>query len=1049
MTMPTAADTLSRISRRAVLGGLGAGMAVPLPARSQAGPERGIRHDGPAPVPIATAPQRASPPQQPILMLGTGMHVGPIRAVALSSDGTLVATGGTDKSIRLWRAATGEELLRLYLPLGPGSIGVVDAIAFSPDYHRLYVAGIDWATPAGSSDGAVYVFDLASGLLTGLMAWAPGFGSRLGTLRVSPDGTQIAMAGGSKGLIVRDTVPGAFRLRYSDPPNPASRTSAVAYSPDGQLLATVSTAGRLRLFSAMDTRPLSDRTLPAAGVPDSIAFAPDGTRLAIGYADRPAVLVLGLQPGAKPAVLAPPPGSSKGNLSQVAWCRDEAGRTWLAAAGTVVNAAGRNLLAAWVDGAGPAAALPVSSDSVTQLVAHPAGGVLFGASDPKWGRVVPGRPGRPIDLVRAQTTERMDFRGVASRPWGVSPSGTLVEFTGMGAPGAVMHFDLNELTLTPATLPQPGLARPRPVPFNAPPPAAMGLAAGTVMRSADAAPGRGLTVVGTDDYLVAADPAGYDSTRLEIATAAWGVALARDGELAVVAHGDGTVRWYAVGVDRQLTELGGLFVTADGQRWLAWCADGRFAHSERGGANLVGFLRNGRYEPGQLAAGGITGHWLDVNQLYGQLYNPDGVKRMLDPQAAPSPAPLDHIQHVVLPAINVSAVCPAQDWSAETRAIRAGKALNGDVPDTPPPAADMGSSCQAIDPSVIGTQQSVALPPGTRAIRAQLRLDTAQPTTQVAAFVNGQNVGQVAAQRAGGRGAGPVLIEHHVPLFPGENQIEFRAYGPDNRDFTRAPLVLTADAGAASGPQGAPKPKLRVLVAGINAYRGTIPALNYAKADAATFSRSIRERAAPQYDTSPVVELFDADADFETISRRLAEMAADAQPEDAVVIYFSGHGVVGTEDRAYAFVTADVTDANAALRGGVGMTADRLSRALAEIRAERTFIFLDTCHAGGFDPRAIGYLNQDTGRYVLAASTRLEEAQDSYDGKNGLFAYAVRQSLLGGGAASSEGAIDAFDVGRYVTREMAALARDRAMEQRAVFQAAGQITAFPLFSSPA
>ena len=131
---------------------------------------------------------------------------------------------------------------------------------------------------------------------------------------------------------------------------------------------------------------------------------------------------------------------------------------------------------------------------------------------------------------------------------------------------------------------------------------------------------------------------------------------------------------------------------------------------------------------------------------------------------------------------------------------------------------------------------------------------------------------------------------------------------------------------------------------------------------------------------------------------------------------------------------------------GLGMTAGKLSQALAEVRAERIFIFLDTCHAGGFDPRAIGYLNQDTGRYVLAASTSLEEAQDSFDGQNGVFAYAVKQSL-DGGAITSDGSIDAIDLGRYVTSKVEELAHTHSWQQRAVFQAAGQITTFPLFAS--
>ena len=358
-------------------------------------------------------------------MLGTDMHVGPVRAVAVSSDGTLIATGSTDKSIRLWKAATGEELLRLYLPLGEGSIGVVDALAFSPDFKHLYVAGIDWASSPDSPDGAVYVFDLTTGKLTGLMAWAPGFGSRFQTMAVAPSGGQIALAGQSKGLLIRDTLASGFARRYSDPPSMTVTIAAVAYSPDGRTLATAASNGRLRLMEVAadgEVKEVANRPLPGGGRPNSIAFSPGGDRVAIGYSDRPAILVVPLRPGAAPVTLSAPAGSSRGNLAAVTWSRDPDGQVWLFAAGTVVNAAGQNLLLGWQDGRpGAGDALAVSLDSVTNLVPHPSGGVIFGTSDPRWGHVAPERGGRALRLVVSQHTQRMDFRGIAGRDWGVDP----------------------------------------------------------------------------------------------------------------------------------------------------------------------------------------------------------------------------------------------------------------------------------------------------------------------------------------------------------------------------------------------------------------------------------------------------------------------------------------------------------------------------------------------------------------------------------------------------------------------------------------------------
>ena len=878
MTLPE--ERKSGVPRRALLGALGVAGLGSLPAFAQTTPEtRGVR-----PNTETAPPPRTSPPQDPILMLGTDMHVGPTRAVAVSSDGTLIATGSTDKSIRLWKSATGEELLRLYLPLGEGSIGVVDALAFSPDYKHLYVGGIDWASPPGSADGVGYVFDLTTGKLTGLMVWALGLGTRLAAFAVSPNGSQIAMAAGSKGLLVRDTAAPAFAQRYKDPPSLTVMTSAVAYSPDGKLLAAVTSNGHLRLLDVSgdgDVKEVSNRLLPGGGQLSSVAFSPDGERLAVGYSDRSSVLVIPLRPGAAPVSLPAPAGTSKGNLAASTWCRDGDGQVWLVAGGTVVDMAGRNLLLAWRDGRpGSPAALPVALDSIIRLVAHPAGGVVFGSSDPRWGHVMPDRGGRSLSLMQIRETQKIDFRGVASRDWGIDATGTVVEFRGKTRASA-LRFDLVELTLTAVSARQTDLSRPHPVPDNAVAPTGLGFLPGSPLRATDRTPVDGHVLFGGDDYLVLSNTAGQNPTRREIATAAWGVAIAGNGKVAVAAHGDGTIRWYALEPDRPLIELGGLFVTADEQRWVAWRTDGRFAHSAQGGAKLVGFFQNGMFQPGQFSQGGITGHWLDVDQLYGRLYDPDQVRRMLGTGPADISPSRVEIDRLALPSINVGSICPAEDWSPETRGIRVGRELNSDsqpIEHAAVPAVDT-ATCHSIDPAAVRIDDAIVVPAGTRAIQAQLSLNATQPSTQVAAYVNGQNVGQIPVVRGDGRGVGPVLVDQHVPLFPGDNQIEFRAYGADGRSFSRAPVILRVTAPPLSEVADAPaKPALHVLVAGINQYQGTIPKLNLARADAETFAKSIQTRAARQYTLPPVTPLFDADATLEAITNQLAQFATAAQP---------------------------------------------------------------------------------------------------------------------------------------------------------------------------
>ena len=69
-----------------------------------------------------------------------------IWAIALSPDGTKLATGGYDQTIKIWDAATGKEQKTI-----KAHLGTVTALSFSPDNQWL---------ASGSTDGVVKIWSV-------------------------------------------------------------------------------------------------------------------------------------------------------------------------------------------------------------------------------------------------------------------------------------------------------------------------------------------------------------------------------------------------------------------------------------------------------------------------------------------------------------------------------------------------------------------------------------------------------------------------------------------------------------------------------------------------------------------------------------------------------------------------------------------------------------------------------------------------------------------------------------------------------------------------